>query len=284
MNHSTRKTFTAVLIVILLAVWSLPLAAGQNGDFPRTVMDDTGASLTIPARPAVVAVLGEVPALPLLLQADERRDLDPTDLAPDWQEVGLLVLPELHAASYRGLVDAAEAAGIPVFQVRAVTGLDPWHSLVTRLGTATGRDDRAAEVLARLEKRLTAIHESINAEMPRRVLVLTPEGYTFGQNTLLTELVSAAGGINVAAEAGYQDYRQLDDTAIRDLAPDVILLSPAWSPDAADSFRANPAYETVPAVQQGQVYRLPFSPTQPADPGAAVVALAILFHPAALLL
>ena len=109
--------------------------------------------------------------------------------------------------------------------------------------------------------------------MPR-VLVLTPEGYTFGQNTLLTDLIAQAGGINAAAEAGYADYRQIDDQTILSLAPDVVLLTPAWLPPVPRPSPPCPTTPFCPPCAPGACCSCPFHPPHPlirrrrADPGA----------------
>ncbi|GIV81926.1 MAG: hypothetical protein KatS3mg051_1280 [Anaerolineae bacterium] len=100
--------------------------------------------------------------------------------------------------------------------------------------------------------------------------MLTPERYTFGQGTLISDLIAAAGGINVAAAAGYGDIRQLTEAEIRALAPQVVLLTPAWTPQDRVSAPAWPGVRLI---------ALPFSPTQPADPAAALLALALALHP-----
>jgi ABC-type Fe3+-hydroxamate transport system substrate-binding protein len=280
--NTRRRLLQAALILALGGLAGTP-AYAQDGDdvgFPRDVTDATGAPITIPARPQIVAVVIEVPALAMIFPAESIRRLNITTGAAtaDWAGVGLLVVPDLYATAYRALIAAAEAAGVPVFQIGAITRLSAWRESIERLGQATGQEERASETIRHLEGRLRVIHALVHDAVPVRALALTPEGYTFGQETLFTELVEAAGGINVAAEAGFDDYRQVDDVVIRELAPDAILLSPAWSAAEAEAFAANPAYTDVPAVRDGRVYRLPFSPTLPADPGAAVVALAFYLH------
>jgi ABC-type Fe3+-hydroxamate transport system substrate-binding protein len=261
------------LLGALMAVWSAPTIAQDRG-FPRAVIDLTGAAITIQTYPRTVAVIGSDPALAQVVP--DRRVISPAadPAALDWNGVGLLVSLDLYAAAYPALLDSARAAGVPVFQTIPVTSLSGWRETVLRLGQATGREDRAAALVVRLDGRLAWIRALTRGETPARVLILTPEGYTFGQNTLINDLIAAAGGINVAAE--YADFRQIDDAAIRALAPDVILLAPTW--ESAAAFAATPAYADLPAVRRGRVFRLPFSPTQPADPAAAALILAIWLH------
>jgi ABC-type Fe3+-hydroxamate transport system substrate-binding protein len=272
-----KKILLCFCLLLITITGPAYAVRAQGEDFPRTVFDATGSAVTIPARPALIATSGSDPILTLLLPPERVRRVTPT--AADWAGVGLLVIPGGTAAAYPALIESAEAAGIPVYRTALIDSLASWREAVRQLGHATGSDDQAARLIARLDHRLAAIQTKLSGGPPARVLILTPEGYTFGQGTLITELVEAAGGINTAA--GYGDFRQIDDHAIRTLAPDVILLSPAW-PDP-DRFVSNPAYASVPAVRSGRVYRLPFSPTAPPDPAAAVLGLALLLHPAVLL-
>lgn len=263
-----------------LCLWSLlwPVgAAAQEPDFPRTVIDATGAAVTIPARPAIIATTGQDPMLARLLPPEAIRLIPPTSTG--WSGINLLVISTANAAVYPTLIASAQAAGVPVFQTAPVSSLAGWRDAVTQLGAATGSDLRAAAWIARLDRRIAFVHTTVNDQPPARVLILTPEGYTFGQDTLISALIDAAGGINTAAD--YHDFRQIDDSAIRALAPDVILLTPAWTD--RDLFADNPAYADLSAVRSQRVFQLPFSPTHPPDPTVAVLVLAIFLHPSALL-
>ncbi len=279
-----------MLVCALIGLAALPGIAARAQDatpepFPRRLADHSGAPVVIPERPQQVAVVSQVPPLLALLAPREIASLEPDTPAdsPHWEAIGLLVIPEASAALHAGLVARARAAEIPIFQTGPIASLADWREALTTLGRATGRDDRAAAMLARLDENLDAVRRLVSGREVARVLVLTPEGYTFGQNTLLTDLIALAGGVNVTAQAGFDDYRQIDDTAILELAPDVILLTSAWSADEAADFAASRAYASVPASIRGRIVRLPFSPTLVRDPAAAVAALALVFHPAALL-
>ncbi len=255
------------------------------GSFPRAVTDGAGRWVIVPALPAAIALVGDAPELRAIVEPRALRQADPLDdpAALDWSGVGLLVLSDLHAAINPAWTEAAAERGVPVFLLSAISSLDDWRAAVDGLGRATGRDEQTTAALRRLETRLTRLAESLAAQPRRRALVLSPEGYTFGQGTLITDLLNAIGARNVAADAGFADYRQVDDDAIRQLAPDVILLSPAWTVEQTIALRANAALSDVPAIRRNQVFRLPFSPTLPNDPAAAAIVLALALHPTALL-
>lgn len=260
-----------------------PPARAQSPDaFPRTLTDGIGRRLTVPARPLVVAMVGDSPELRAVVEPPLLRHAEPLS-APDtldWSGVGLLVISDLYAAVNPAWLDAAEAQAVPVFQIGAISSLDDWRAAIAALGYATGRDGRAAELLERLERRLEHIAAKFEDRPERRVIVLSPEGYTFGKETLITDLLAAVRARNVAADAGFDDYRQIDDDMLAHLAPDVILLSPAWSAAQIARLRDNPVLAGLPAIRRGQVFRLEFSPTLPDDPAAAVFLLAFILHSA----
>ena len=279
----------AVAFVALVALVTAPTAPdllhAQTDDFPRTVRDLTGLAVVIPTRAAHVIVIGSDPALAHVVTPHElsviTRTSDPA--ATDWTGVGLLVIPAGDALAFPGWSAAADAAGVPIFRTIPITDLAQWRTALTQFGAATGRDARAAAAIAHLDARLSAIAARVGQRAPVHVLIVTPEGYTFGRNTMITALLGAAGGINAAADAGYADFRQIDDSAILALRPAVILLTPAWGQAGRAAFAAQDAYANIPAVQSGRVLVFPFSPTTPADPGAAALMLALLLHPAAFL-
>lgn len=267
-----RRLCHSLATAALLAASAAPPARAQGDPFPRTVVDGTGQTVTVPARPALVAVVGDDPVLTHLVESGALRRLPvPPPDASAWEGIGLLVIPDLYATAYPMLVDSAYGAGVPVFATTLLRSLDAYRAHVTALGRATGRDDRAAALLARLDGRMAALRVRLDNAPPVRTLVLTPERYTFGQGMLITDLIAAAGGVNVAAEAGYGDIRQLTDADLRALAPQVILLTSAWTAQERGALPPLPGARLAP---------LPFGPTQPADPAAALLALALALHPA----
>lgn len=273
------RVLVSVLVAALL-VTGVPASAQDGDPFPRTVTDATGARIVIPAYPARVALLGTVPALAQIVPPGDLLALDAAR-EPDaalWDGVGLLVLPVFYASAYPAWVASAAAAGVPVVQVESITSLGAWRDWLIQAGIITGRERSAQRAIRRLDTALW-LARMIGAQgSAPRVLVLTPEGYTVGQGALLTELIAHAGGVNAAAAAGYDDYRQLTGALLRDLAPDIVLLTAAWGAVGRDAFRANAAYAELPAVRSGRVCLLPFGATRIDRPGAAALWIALLLH------
>jgi ABC-type Fe3+-hydroxamate transport system substrate-binding protein len=160
--------------------------------------------VTIPPRPRIVATVASDPILKRLLPPERIRTVSAS--AANWSGVGLLVIQEGYAAAYPALVESAAGAHVPVYRTAPITSLEGWRAAVRRLGQATGYDDRAESLINHLDRRLAATQARIGGCPPVRVLILTPEGYSFGQGTLIDELIRAGGGINAAA--GYDDFRQ----------------------------------------------------------------------------
>lgn len=269
----------SLLAATALLIACVPVRRPQ-APFPRTVIDGSGASLVIAAAPARVARLGEVPLLAALLPPDAIAALDPLQ-PPDaiaWQGIGLLVVSSGVAAAYPGWISGSEAAEVPVFRLGTIHSLEDWRDTVRALGAATGRDRAAARLLRRLAAAERIAASLAHGRAPLRVLVLTPEGYTLGQGTLFTDLLARAGAINVAAEAGFADIRQIDDSAIGALAPEVILLAPAWGAEGRAALLANPAYARLPAVQTDRVVLLPFEPSRIVRPAVPLLWLALMLH------
>ncbi|HEX3049310.1 MAG TPA: ABC transporter substrate-binding protein [Aggregatilineaceae bacterium] len=218
-------------------------------------------------RQTLVAQLGDVPVLALIVEAPLllNPNTDPADA--DWSDIGLLVTSELTAAAYPAWIDAAEEAGVPVFLIPAIHSLEMWRTTALGLGQAAGQESHAQHLIQRLDRRISVVQiRAQRLDAPVRVLVITPEAYTFGRDTMITELIELAGGINVAAAAGFEDYRQINDETVRDLAPDVILLTPGWA-----------VVGDFAAYDSARVFRLAFNPTLPHDPGAALLWLSLAF-------
>jgi iron complex transport system substrate-binding protein len=117
-----------------------------------------------------------------------------------------------------------QQAGIRVFVIMPDTLDHCWES-IRRLGKATGATIEAANLINAIQDTLDDISHVLQKSVGKvKVAVLydTATLYTSGPNTLIGELITACGGINIAKS---NDPLNPEQVALD--APDVILCSPA---------------------------------------------------------
>lgn len=255
-----------------------------RGSVPPALFMVLVAALFRVSSSQIYVTLGpEAPAILRVLLADTPNQqiitIQPGGLATvlAQQQIDALIVPEDWASAVD--VETARSAGIRVVEVKRHTSTANIVSNIRSLGALTRTEAAASQWLARIDRGLARIKASVERYQPSRVLVLSSEGYTQGQGALITELIGIANGINVAAEAGIPEARQIDDQQIRDLAPDVVLLI-GWMPDAAAAFASDSLYRGVAAFDRGHVYQIAPPGKDPASLIEDVQALADLMHPA----
>ncbi|MCC7451143.1 MAG: ABC transporter substrate-binding protein [Anaerolineae bacterium] len=226
------------------------------------------------------ATLGpEAPAILRPLIGDSHvSPIQPGELAflIKTRPIHALIVPDNWADT--GDRDAARAAGLPVYMVQRHTSVNNILANIASLAKLTDTQLLGEQWITSIQTGLTQIQAMHRQAPPTRVLILTPEAYTQGQGTLITELIGIAGGINVAAEAGIPEARQIEDAQIRALTPDVVLLI-GWTADTATAFLNNPLYRGVAAFDRQRVYQIASPGKDPARLVEDVQRLADLFHP-----
>lgn len=246
--------------------------------FPRIVTDGLGREVAIPAPPQRIASVTLGSDEILLEMVGPERLLGVTYFAVDpgvsnitGQLDGILhtdlngspeALISLDAdlvvlAAYNNpaALDQLLDANVPVFVLADFNTLDDVRANIRLLGQATGEEDRAEAMIAEMDGQLSAIQAQIAGQEPVRVLYYEPGGVTYGPGSTVDEIITLAGGVNIAAEAGLGAYPLIDAEFMLAADPDVILLS-AWFSDERDLvawFTDDPAFSTLRAVQQGRV-------------------------------
>ncbi|SBV98655.1 ABC-type transporter, periplasmic subunit [uncultured delta proteobacterium] len=129
-----------------------------------------------------------------------------THMRPN-MELVLGLRPDL-ALQMGGRAEAAQSVaalrnhGVPTafFQVRTFADL---FSVIERIGTLTGAEDGAEELVRSLQRRLDALGDTLkNAPRPRPGVffeVRYPNLLGAGPDSLVTDIIRAAGGVNVLA-------------------------------------------------------------------------------------
>ena len=133
--------------------------------------------------------------------------------------------------------------------------LDDIAAAAARVGVIAGDEAAGLRHKERFLNELESVRRSV-AGLPRPG-VLFLNGFdrpgTGGKGTFVDEMIRLAGGVNVAAERGYERYPTLNRENIQAMAPDVLVCQVA--PGQEDAARAYwQTLADLPAVRSGRVF------------------------------
>ena len=158
-------------------------------------------------------------------------------------------------------VDVLGRAGIPVVQTEL--GHDPEARInsILLMGYLFGEEKRALEFAEEVAGRYESLVAVTGLAAPRpRVLALTQYSdslWVAGGNSTEGGVITAAGGINAAEEAGVEGNQTTSLEGLIAMAPDIIII-PQPVEFGAEEFRGslfdNEALAEVPAIKEGNVY------------------------------
>ena len=161
------------------------------------------------------------------------------------------------------LVNVVKSAGIPVVRVSEEGGSSGDIPNILFMGYMLGAEDRALELAAEIEARITYIearilpHQKQDVALPG-VLAISKytDIYAAGGNTNLDEIITAAGAFNPAKEAGIDSFQQVSIESIAAINPDVIIITQPMESGItfADELRASPVLQDVPAIVNDQIH------------------------------
>ena len=274
------KKFLLLSLCLLFAL-ALPLAAQDSADWPRTLVDGLGVEVTIDAPPERIVSLSlavDETLLPLLgpdrfaavtaLSQDPgisnvaviANQVENTIVSSQDTEQIIALEPDIvFAASFTApeVLQQLRDAGLTVFATNYAVGLDAIRDNIRLLGQVVGDEAGAELLIETMDADIAAVQQAVGApELAVRALFLTPGNYTSGVNSTIADVITAAGGVDVAAAAGMDQFAALSDEFIIEQDPDVILLT-GWTPydpTFVDTFNNNPAFAGLSAVQNGRVY------------------------------
>jgi len=191
-------------------------------------------------------------------------------------ELGVALLFTTASEAGRGEHARLEQLGIQVVALDTSTFAGTLAA-IAEAGRQVGREAAASALLARIEARVDAVRRRAAAAPRRRVLVAVGHDPLFvaGPGSHLDELVTLAGGVNIAQDAR-SPYQMVALEAMLERAPEVIV-------DSADNRQGNPRGMTagfwarwpfLPAVVQGGVAHV--DPWQLLVPGPRLAEMAEL--------
>jgi iron complex transport system substrate-binding protein len=303
------RALVLVAVVTAAFVGGVAGAAGAvqaDGDcsFPVTVTDATGTEVTIQEQPdrvvtadaASAQTLWEIGArdrvvgMPVrsytayLNGSGERTDVltaDGTaldvetivDLGPD------LVIAANPQFFSEESIRQLRAANLTVYQYPFEESIEDIYEKTTVYGQLVGECDGARATVEEMRTAVQRIEGRVAGESPPRALYYSFE-FTAGSGTFTDDLITTAGGENVAATAGIEGFGPINDETVVDQAPEWIVttddegaIDPTSAPLAA-----------TPAVENDRILRLDANLLSQAAPRVVepLGRMAEAFHPDAM--
>lgn len=286
-----------------------PADRAATGHLPVTMTDVDGNDVTIESAERIIALNGDLTEIVAALGLGEHLvgvDLSatyPPDLVAELPNIGyqynlnaegILALNPTVVIGKEGagppeVLQQVRSAGIPVLIGPDAQDIDAPAAKIRFVAQALGVPNAGDALVADLEADLATARaqlDSVESPAPR-VLFLYLRGTSTqaaaGSETAADTMITAAGGINVGAEQGIENYEPLSPEVIAAAQPDVILLmeSGLQSMGGIEGLFTIPGLADTPALREQRViamdglYLVGLGPRT----GAAILDLLPHLHP-----
>lgn len=170
-------------------------------------------------------------------------------------------------------------AGIPFVVVDEEGSFTGAYRCIEIVGSVLGAEKNAAEVVSTMKTEIDSITVKVSGAQKKTVYYVMGYGeygdYTAGKGTFISEMIAAAGGINVADDTEGWSYSV---EKLIEHNPDVLLLS-TWAP--AEGLKETNGYKTLTAVKENKMYTLDDDSLQRLGPrlSEAFSSMAKAIHP-----
>lgn len=297
LRHGIAATLVATLVLAVVG-FCLPEGSRASAGSPVTVTDDLGRRVVLPRVPERIIsiapsnteilfalglgdrVIGVTDSCDYPAKAKARPKVGSIEL--DYEKI-LDMRPDLVVAVgslQRQAIERLSQLGVTVLAVdpKSIDGV--LHAM-TLIGKATGAEGRASDLVTSLSLRIERIAAKVatleSSARPRVFVEIWNEPLmTAGPGTFIDELVSAAGGQNIAHDAA-GEWPQFSAEAVIERDPEVVVLTNFNRAEAL----VRPAWWGISAYRAGRVYEV--HPDLLVRPGPRLVegleTLAKLLHP-----
>ena len=168
-----------------------------------------------------------------------------------------LVLATLTVPGHEAVVEGLEAAGLPFIAPEPVS-LEDVYGDIANIGARLGVPERSDQLI--LEMRSEIGSPPPDAPGPGILVQWWPKPVISpGRLSWVNDLIAAAGGVNPLGREAVIS-RPLNDAEVQEMRPDAIVIS--WCGVDPEKYRPdvvleNPAWQELPAIQNGHVFCVP---------------------------
>lgn len=246
--------------------------------YPLTIKDDSGADVTIPAKPQRIVSFVPSSTETLFALGLEGRVVAVTkwddypqgvqqkveyvfedSLKPNTEQLLKLNADLVILGSHDNeMVDALRKLNIPVVKYNP-QNLEATYKTIESLGVITNTSEQAQNIVGDMKTKEAAITQKVaGIKEADRVKVWTEVSedlYTPGQGTFMDELITKAGGVNVAHEL--KGWGQFSSEQVIAKNPQVIFTTYGYFIQGApDKVMARPGWNGIDAVKNKRVIDL----------------------------
>lgn len=257
-----------------------PSDNGKATQYPITVKDATGTEITFDKAPErIVSVSPSETEILFVLGLGDKvfgvSDFDdyPQEAAAK-PKMGSVTKPNEEAiiAANADLViggismkdDVAEkfrALGMKLYKTEPKTVQDVMDNIL-RIGVITDTQAAAEEFVARMQADVDKVKQAaatLKEEDKKRVYLEFSPGWTVGKGEFLDELISIAGGINIASDL--EGWNKINEEKIIQDDPEVILYAADLIDDKTgkpleDLIRSRSGWDKITAIKEGRMAAL----------------------------
>jgi iron complex transport system substrate-binding protein len=150
------------------------------------------------------------------------------------------------AYTTRATVSLLGRVGIGVREFDVPRNLAEMKAQIAEMADLLGEPARGQALLAGIERRLQAL-AARRVERPLRAIVLRPSGFTVGRGSLVDEILTRAGLVNIAAELGVESYGQIALETVALGGAEILILNetPDGPPSLAHEILHHPVIERL---------------------------------------
>ncbi|WP_088188910.1 ABC transporter substrate-binding protein [Desulfosporosinus sp. FKA] len=247
-------------------------------NYPLTIKDDSGTEVSIPAKPErIICILPSATETLFAIGAGNnviavtKYDNNPVNvqkkveyvfqdtLNPNIEQIvklkpDLIILGEISPTT----TAAIRNLKIPVI-VSNPQDLANVYTTIKEFGKITDTQASAAKVINSMQNEERAIEKKValvkDTDRPKVWIEVDPTLYTAGSGTFMDELVSKAGGINIAANV--KGWVQYSSEKVMAANPQVILYTYGeYNVNAKQTIMKRPGWQDINAVKNNRVVEL----------------------------
>ncbi|WAM32289.1 ABC transporter substrate-binding protein [Caldicellulosiruptor naganoensis] len=278
------RRIVAIVVLIALAISLIPLYS-HAADFPVTVKDGKGNSITVKQKPQrilslalqtdeiLLNMVSPSRIIGLSIFADDKNNSNVVNLAKNVKgryssndiEKIIAAKPDLVIVPY--YIDKAKydllkkGLRCPIYVSLNPNSFANIKQEIINLSKLTGEIQKGQALIKYMNDKINAVQKKVKYLRKKKYVLFYTYYFnsTYGKNTTQHEIAKYAGVINIAAVAGLKGWPTITKEQILEWDPDIIVIpSVSYNPKETsqqyvEKFKKDPAFKNLKAVKNNAV-------------------------------